>query len=79
VTEALKQLSEHVSEVSEVIFFLLGAMTIVEIVDAHQGFKVVTDSIKVRNMTHLVSTCAQHETNERPHVCKQHVLMHTRK
>lgn len=27
------------------MFFLLGAMTIVEIVDAHQGFKLVTDSI----------------------------------
>lgn len=32
-------------EVSEIVFFLLGAMTIVEIVDAHQGFKLVTDSI----------------------------------
>ncbi|GAQ84367.1 Na+/H+ antiporter [Klebsormidium nitens] len=32
-------------QVSEIVFFLLGAMTIVEIVDAHQGFKLVTDSI----------------------------------
>ena len=42
---ALVQLSEKVSEVSEVVFFILGAMAIVEIVDAHQGFKVVTDKI----------------------------------
>jgi len=37
---ALAELGEKVSEVSEVVFFILGAMTIVEIVDAHQGFKV---------------------------------------
>lgn len=40
------QLSEKIAEVSEVVYFILGAMTIVEIVDAHQGFKVVTDNIK---------------------------------
>ncbi|GAB2245886.1 hypothetical protein Droror1_Dr00001379 [Drosera rotundifolia] len=40
---------QHASgEVSEIVFFLLGAMTIVEIVDAHQGFKLVTDSITTR-------------------------------
>ncbi|RZB43656.1 Sodium/proton antiporter 1 [Glycine soja] len=31
------------------VFFLLGGMTIVEIVDAHQGFKVVTDNITTQN------------------------------
>jgi hypothetical protein len=31
------------------VFFLLGAMTIVEIVDSHQGFKLVTDNISTRN------------------------------
>jgi len=45
IQTALGDLSEKVSEVSEVVFFLMGAMTIVEIVDAHKGFKVVTDSI----------------------------------
>ncbi|KAL9259622.1 Sodium/proton antiporter 1-like protein [Drosera capensis] len=40
---------QHASgEVSEIVFFLLGAMTIVEIVDAHQGFKLVTDNITTR-------------------------------
>jgi CBS domain-containing protein len=43
--EAYHMLQEKVSEVSEVVFFILGAMTIVEIVDSHQGFKVVTDKI----------------------------------
>lgn len=46
--EAAAQLSASSEEVSEIVFFLLGAMTIVEIVDAHQGFKLVTDSITTR-------------------------------
>nr|XP_016443322.1 PREDICTED: Na(+)/H(+) antiporter NhaD-like [Nicotiana tabacum] len=45
---ALSELSHATAEVSEIVFFLLGAMTIVEIVDAHQGFKLVTDNITTR-------------------------------
>lgn len=45
---AVKELTENSAEVSEIVFFLLGAMTIVEIIDAHQGFKIVTDSITTR-------------------------------
>ncbi|XP_047328437.1 sodium/proton antiporter 2-like [Impatiens glandulifera] len=45
---AVSELSHATSEVSEIVFFLLGAMTIVEIVDAHQGFKLVTDNITTR-------------------------------
>lgn len=41
----LEQLGEQLSEVSEICFFLLAASTIVEVVDAHQGFKVVTNKI----------------------------------
>ena len=50
----LLHLSEKVSEVSEVIYFLLGAMTIVEIVDAHHGFKVVTDKINSKSKRGLM-------------------------
>ncbi len=39
-------LLEHVGEIASILFFLLGAMTIVEVVDAHQGFSVITDRIK---------------------------------
>ncbi|XP_038707802.1 sodium/proton antiporter 1 isoform X2 [Tripterygium wilfordii] len=46
---AVSELSHASSEVSEIVFFLLGAMTIVEIIDAHQGFKLVTDNITTRN------------------------------
>ena len=43
--EIVAQLGEQLSEVSEICFFLLAASTIVEVVDAHQGFKVVTNRI----------------------------------
>ncbi|GLT51233.1 hypothetical protein SLA2020_246560 [Shorea laevis] len=45
---AVSELQHASAEVSEIVFFLLGAMTIVEIVDAHQGFKLVTDIITTR-------------------------------
>lgn len=46
MNEDLKQLGHHVSEVSQIIFFLMGAMTLVELIDAHQGFTIITDRIK---------------------------------
>jgi Na+/H+ antiporter NhaD/arsenite permease-like protein len=47
-------LSEHLAEISQILFFLLGAMTIVELVDAHQGFRLITDRIKTRNPNTLL-------------------------
>lgn len=38
-------LGEHLNNVSQIIYFLLGAMTLVELVDCHKGFKVITDLI----------------------------------
>lgn len=40
-----EHLSHHLVDVAEILFFLLGAMTIVELIDAHQGFAVITDKI----------------------------------
>ena len=34
-------LSHHLSEVSQIIFFLIGAMTLVELIDSHKGFNTV--------------------------------------
>ncbi len=48
------QLLHHLGEIAEILFFLLGAMTIVEIVDQHQGFKVITDKIKTTNKLKLL-------------------------
>ncbi len=39
------ELYEHLGEISGILFFLLGAMTIVELIDAHDGFDVITQKI----------------------------------
>lgn len=49
-----EQLGEHLSEISAILFFLMGAMTIVELVDAYQGFRVVTDKITTKNPRKLL-------------------------
>ena len=54
--EAEHALLEHLSEISGILFFLLGAMTIVEVVDAHEGFAVITDKIKTKNVRSLLWT-----------------------
>ncbi|MDC1107125.1 sodium:proton antiporter NhaD [Prolixibacteraceae bacterium] len=48
------ELHSHLSEVASIIFFLLGAMTIVEIIDRYQGFKVITEKIKQRSRVKLL-------------------------
>jgi Na+/H+ antiporter NhaD/arsenite permease-like protein len=48
------ELSHHLSEISEILFFLLGAMTIVEVVDHHQGFKLITDKIQTTSKVKLL-------------------------
>ena len=49
-----KELAHHLAEIAEILFFLLGAMTIVELIDAHEGFKVITDKINTRNKVKLM-------------------------
>jgi Na+/H+ antiporter NhaD/arsenite permease-like protein len=44
----------HLGEIAEILFFLLGAMTIVEIIDKHDGFKVITDKIATANKVKLL-------------------------
>jgi Na+/H+ antiporter NhaD/arsenite permease-like protein len=45
----IEELEHHLAEISQILFFLMGAMTIVELVDAHHGFKFITDRIKTKN------------------------------
>lgn len=49
----VEQLGEQLAEVSDICFFLLAASTIVEVVDAHQGFKVVTNRIQTTSKKQL--------------------------
>lgn len=45
--ETNKCLLEHLSAVSQIVLFLLGALAIVEVISIHQGFKVISDFITV--------------------------------
>ncbi len=47
-------LLEHLGEISQILFFLLGAMTIVELIDAHDGFSIITDKIKTTKKVKLL-------------------------
>ena len=49
-----RQLNESVSSTAQVVFFLIGAMTIVEVIDAHNGFEVITSLIRTRQQTTLM-------------------------
>lgn len=55
-THFISALSHHLSDISEIIFFLLGAMTIVELIDAHDGFDIITDKITTTNKRQLLIT-----------------------
>ncbi len=51
-------LGKHIADVSQLIFFLLGALTIIEIVNIHRGFNVVADWIRVTSKRKLLWTTA---------------------
>jgi len=48
------ELGHHLASTSEILFFLLGAMTLVELVDAHQGFYFVSRLIKTEKVIKLL-------------------------
>lgn len=45
---------EHLGDITQTLFFLIGAMTIVELVDVHGGFRVITDHITTRRKRALL-------------------------
>lgn len=49
-----EQLYEHLGQISGILFFLLSAMTIVELIDAHDGFDVITRKITTRDKRKLL-------------------------
>ena len=53
---SLESLGHHLSSIAEIVFFLLGAMTIVELIDAHDGFQNITEKIKTTNKTKFIWT-----------------------
>ncbi len=50
----IEQLYEHLGQISGILFFLLSAMTIVELIDAHDGFEVITSRIKTNDQRKLL-------------------------
>jgi Na+/H+ antiporter NhaD/arsenite permease-like protein len=52
------QLAHHMGELSQILFFLLGAMAIVELIDAHDGFEIITERIRTTNRRKLLVTVA---------------------
>tara|TARA_B100002052_G_C15887183_1_gene602114 strand:- start:1370 stop:2659 length:1290 start_codon:yes stop_codon:yes gene_type:complete len=48
------EIQHHIIHISEILFFLFGAMTIVELIDTHQGFSIITDKIKTTNKLKLI-------------------------
>ena len=50
----MTQLTEKLGETAAIVFFLIGAMTIVEVVDSHGGFEVITSRIKATRGSSLL-------------------------
>ncbi|MFY8070476.1 MAG: sodium:proton antiporter NhaD [Pirellula sp.] len=48
------QLLHLLAEIAQILFFLMGAMTIVELVDAHEGFALITERIRTRKQVTLL-------------------------
>ena len=48
------ELRHHLGEIAEILFFLMGAMTIVELIDAHDGFKLITERIRTNKRVPLL-------------------------
>jgi Na+/H+ antiporter NhaD/arsenite permease-like protein len=49
-----EELTSHLGELAGILFFLMGAMTIVELIDAHDGFDVITSRITTNNKRKLL-------------------------
>ena len=49
-----EELTHHLGELSGILFFLLGAMTIVELIDAHDGFDLITSRINQTDIRKLL-------------------------
>jgi len=49
-----EELLHHLGEIASILFFLLGAMTIVELIDTHNGFDIITQKIKTSSKSKLL-------------------------
>ena len=49
-----KNLTESLAATAQIVFFLMGAMTIVELIDSHNGFEVITSRISTKKLSTLM-------------------------
>lgn len=49
-----EELLHHLGEIASILFFLLGAMTIVELIDSHNGFDIITEKINTTSKQKLL-------------------------
>ncbi len=49
-----EELLHHLGEIASILFFLLGAMTIVELIDSHDGFDIITQKIRTTSKSKLL-------------------------
>ncbi len=54
IAEINAELNNELANTSQILFFLMGAMTIVELIDAHQGFKIITNRIRTKDTKKLL-------------------------
>lgn len=54
VDDFSEELTLELGHISEILFFLMGAMTIIELIDIHRGFDVITNRIKTTNKRKLL-------------------------
>ena len=48
------ELIHHLGDIAEILFYLMGAMTVVELIDTYGGFSIITDNIKTTNKVKLL-------------------------
>ena len=53
-TSILSDLGLHFEQIAEILFFLLGAMTIVELIDVHDGFQLVQNLVRIKSRKRLL-------------------------
>jgi Na+/H+ antiporter NhaD/arsenite permease-like protein len=49
-----EELVDSIGSTARIIFFLMGAMTIVEVIDAHHGFEIITSRLRTNRLTTLL-------------------------
>jgi len=52
--EVFEALAHHLSEIAQILLFLIAAMTIVEVIDSHKAFDSIKSTIRTRNKVKLL-------------------------